>query len=178
MQTVPRAVNTQSSFVGLRESLAPCPSVRLSISSPTASPRGALPKCQYRLCRWGSASQPWVSAVRQARAWRGWGGRGGGPGATVLSDCLQNLAKASGEAPWASSAVHRSSQPFRITGPPPRAPQSHSMTYGGVPVRTQGEFQYRQDWPCRIRGDSPKEQSVSDKWRGGGQRELQAWRRV
>lgn len=54
--------------------------------APQPSLRRALPMYQCRLHRWRDASQPWVSAVRQARAWqRG----GGGPGAVVLSDCRQ-----------------------------------------------------------------------------------------
>lgn len=42
--------------------------------APQPSPRRALPVCQCRLHRWRSARQPWVSAVRQTRAWQGGGG--------------------------------------------------------------------------------------------------------
>lgn len=133
--------------------------------APQPSLRRALPVFHCCLHRWRGASQPWVSAVRQARAWQG---GGGGPGAAILSDCWQGEAAEHGQSGWGVSfgylllGICLLSPPSH--GPSPRASLKSQQNLLALLCRVLSELkensEFRQGWPCRIRGDSPKEQAV------------------
>lgn len=147
-QTVPRAVNTQGPFAGLRESLAPAHLCHIPFLAPQPL-RGGPSQCATASTDGGGASQPWVSVVRQAKAWQG------GEEDQVLQVC--QTAEQSHRQGEASSAGHGSAHPFSITGPTSQSiskSQCGGSAHQGA-VRSLGEFLKQTGWPCRVRGDPP-----------------------
>lgn len=83
---------------------------------------------------------------------------------TVGRERLQSTAKVDRESPWVSSSGHLSSQSFSSHGPSPRASLKSQQNLLALLCRVLSELkensEFRQGWPCSIRGDSPKEQVV------------------